>query len=156
MIQSTNSHVRRLLSEKTQYEEELQKAKEIMKGRMQGILIQCKWYLLSYIESSLSIAHVVTLFQVFVSIWSVVTAFTISRFGIHLNLILSSIRFISFLFLFFIWFGIMVEVSSLNYETAFNFFLIMIKVILFCYFCFFLNFDKDFYCDYIKIRFYNK
>ncbi|KAK4872811.1 hypothetical protein RN001_014840 [Aquatica leii] len=40
MIQSTNSHVRRLLSEKTQYEEELQKAKEIMKGRMQGILLQ--------------------------------------------------------------------------------------------------------------------
>lgn len=42
MIQSTNSHVRRLLQEKGQYEEELQKAKEIMKGRMQGILIQCK------------------------------------------------------------------------------------------------------------------
>lgn len=43
MIQSTNSHVRRLLSEKAQYEDELQKAKEIMKGRMQGILIQCKY-----------------------------------------------------------------------------------------------------------------
>lgn len=27
---------------KTQYEEELQKAREIMKGRMQGILLQCK------------------------------------------------------------------------------------------------------------------
>ncbi|XP_018577182.1 ecto-NOX disulfide-thiol exchanger 2 [Anoplophora glabripennis] len=40
MIQSTNSHVRRLLSEKTQYEEELKKAKDIMKGRMQGILLQ--------------------------------------------------------------------------------------------------------------------
>ncbi|XP_031355933.1 ecto-NOX disulfide-thiol exchanger 2 isoform X2 [Photinus pyralis] len=40
MIQSTNSHVRRLLTEKTQYEDELQKAKEIMKGRMQGILLQ--------------------------------------------------------------------------------------------------------------------
>lgn len=40
MIQSTNSHVRRLLSEKSQYEEELKKAKEIMKGRMQGILLQ--------------------------------------------------------------------------------------------------------------------
>ncbi|XP_025832570.1 ecto-NOX disulfide-thiol exchanger 2 [Agrilus planipennis] len=40
MVQSTNSHVRRLLTEKTQYEEELQKAKEIMKGRMQGILLQ--------------------------------------------------------------------------------------------------------------------
>lgn len=43
MIQSTNSHIRRLLSEKTQYEEELQKAREIMKGRMQGILLQCKY-----------------------------------------------------------------------------------------------------------------
>ncbi|XP_076248942.1 ecto-NOX disulfide-thiol exchanger 2 [Calliopsis andreniformis] len=40
MIQSTNSHVRRLLTEKAAYEEELQKAKELMKGRMQGLLIQ--------------------------------------------------------------------------------------------------------------------
>ncbi|XP_053995111.1 ecto-NOX disulfide-thiol exchanger 2 [Hylaeus volcanicus] len=40
MIQSTNSHVRRLLTEKVTYEEELQKAKELMKGRMQGLLIQ--------------------------------------------------------------------------------------------------------------------
>ncbi|KAL2715025.1 ecto-NOX disulfide-thiol exchanger 2 [Vespula squamosa] len=40
MIQSTNSHVRRLLTEKAAYEEELQKAKEVMKGRMQGLLIQ--------------------------------------------------------------------------------------------------------------------
>ncbi|XP_022904307.2 ecto-NOX disulfide-thiol exchanger 2 isoform X1 [Onthophagus taurus] len=40
MIQSTNSHVRRLLNEKTQYEDELMKAREIMKGRMQGILLQ--------------------------------------------------------------------------------------------------------------------
>lgn len=43
MIQSTNSHVRRLLGEKSQYEDELQKARELMKGRMQGILIQCKF-----------------------------------------------------------------------------------------------------------------
>lgn len=41
MIQSTNSHVRRLLTEKVSYEEELQRAKELMKGRMQGLLIQC-------------------------------------------------------------------------------------------------------------------
>ncbi|XP_043673893.1 ecto-NOX disulfide-thiol exchanger 2 isoform X1 [Vespula pensylvanica] len=40
MIQSTNSHVRRLLTEKAVYEEELQKAREVMKGRMQGLLIQ--------------------------------------------------------------------------------------------------------------------
>lgn len=43
MIQSTNSHVRRLLTEKASYEEELHKAKELMKGRMQGLLIQCKF-----------------------------------------------------------------------------------------------------------------
>lgn len=43
MIQSTNSHVRRLLTEKGTYEEELQKAKELLKGRMQGLLIQCKF-----------------------------------------------------------------------------------------------------------------
>lgn len=43
MIQSTNSHVRRLLTEKATYEEELQKAKELLKGRMQGLLIQCKF-----------------------------------------------------------------------------------------------------------------
>ncbi|CAH2017361.1 unnamed protein product [Acanthoscelides obtectus] len=42
MIQSTNSHIRRLLSEKSQYDDELRKAKELMKGRMQGILLQCK------------------------------------------------------------------------------------------------------------------
>lgn len=40
MIQSTNSHVRRLLAEKANYEEELQRAKDLMKGRMQGLLIQ--------------------------------------------------------------------------------------------------------------------
>ncbi|CAG9860601.1 unnamed protein product [Phyllotreta striolata] len=40
MIQSTNSHIRRLLNEKGQYEEELRKAKEILRGRMQGILLQ--------------------------------------------------------------------------------------------------------------------
>ncbi|XP_012265272.1 ecto-NOX disulfide-thiol exchanger 2 [Athalia rosae] len=40
MIQSTNSHVRRLLTEKASYEEELHKAKELMKGKMQGLLIQ--------------------------------------------------------------------------------------------------------------------
>uniref|UniRef100_A0A1B6FXR3 RRM domain-containing protein n=2 Tax=Cuerna arida TaxID=1464854 RepID=A0A1B6FXR3_9HEMI len=40
MIQSTNSHVRRLLTEKATYEEELTRAKELMKGRMQGLLIQ--------------------------------------------------------------------------------------------------------------------
>lgn len=44
MIQSTNSHVRRLMHEKSQYEDELKKAKDIMKVRMQGILLQCKYF----------------------------------------------------------------------------------------------------------------
>jgi len=42
MIQSTNSHVRRLLNEKSQYEDELQKAKELMKQRVTGLLMQCE------------------------------------------------------------------------------------------------------------------
>jgi len=42
MIQAANSHVRRLLGEKAQLEEELQAAKNLFKGRMQGLLIQCK------------------------------------------------------------------------------------------------------------------
>lgn len=51
MIQSTNSHVRRLLTEKAAYEEELQKAKELMKGRMQGLLIQCTFTYFSVLSS---------------------------------------------------------------------------------------------------------
>ena len=42
MIQSTNSQVRRLLSEKMQYEEELAKFKEQTRARMQGIMSQCE------------------------------------------------------------------------------------------------------------------
>jgi Ni,Fe-hydrogenase I small subunit len=41
MVQSTNSHIRRLLTEKAQYEEELHKAKELNRQRMQGLLTQC-------------------------------------------------------------------------------------------------------------------
>ncbi|XP_014257458.1 ecto-NOX disulfide-thiol exchanger 2 isoform X2 [Cimex lectularius] len=40
MIQSTNSHIRRLLSEKANHEEELQKAKDLMKAQMQSLLMQ--------------------------------------------------------------------------------------------------------------------
>jgi len=58
MIQSTNSHVRRLLTEKAAYEEELQKAKELMKGRMQGLLIQCT-FTFSYFFIS-KIAHILS------------------------------------------------------------------------------------------------
>ncbi|XP_067127789.1 ecto-NOX disulfide-thiol exchanger 2 isoform X2 [Centruroides vittatus] len=40
MIQSSYSHVRRLMNEKSQYEEELNKAKLLLQQRMQGILLQ--------------------------------------------------------------------------------------------------------------------
>lgn len=43
MIQSTNSHVRRLMNEKMQYEEELQNAKDLYRTRVQGIIVQCKY-----------------------------------------------------------------------------------------------------------------
>ena len=56
MIQSTNSHVRRLLSEKATYEEELQKAKELLKGRMQGLLIQCEFKKINYMHTSTAVS----------------------------------------------------------------------------------------------------
>ncbi|XP_054711531.1 ecto-NOX disulfide-thiol exchanger 2-like [Uloborus diversus] len=40
MIQSTNSHIRRLMNEKLKYEDELNKAKIMSKQQMQGILLQ--------------------------------------------------------------------------------------------------------------------
>ncbi|KAK8723768.1 hypothetical protein OTU49_011534 [Cherax quadricarinatus] len=40
MIQSTNSHVRRLMTEKGQYEEELAKFREQTRARMQGVFMQ--------------------------------------------------------------------------------------------------------------------
>ena len=43
MVQSTNSHIRRLLTEKSQYEDDLQKAKALSRQRMQGLLMQCKY-----------------------------------------------------------------------------------------------------------------
>ena len=42
MIQCTNAHIRRLLSEKQTHEEELQKMKEKFKNIFEGILRQCK------------------------------------------------------------------------------------------------------------------
>lgn len=42
MIQSANSHVRRLMSEKAQHEEELERAKEAFKNALLAILNQCK------------------------------------------------------------------------------------------------------------------
>lgn len=43
MIQSTNSHVRRLQTEKSTYEEELQKAKEHYRKQMYSMSVQCKY-----------------------------------------------------------------------------------------------------------------
>lgn len=42
MIQSVNSHVRRLLNDKNQCEAEFRKAKDLMKSKAQTILTQCK------------------------------------------------------------------------------------------------------------------
>ena len=44
MIQSTNSHVRRLLNEKSTYEEELNKAKETHRKQMQNLSTQRKYF----------------------------------------------------------------------------------------------------------------
>uniref|UniRef100_A0A3B4YDC2 Ecto-NOX disulfide-thiol exchanger 1 n=1 Tax=Seriola lalandi dorsalis TaxID=1841481 RepID=A0A3B4YDC2_SERLL len=42
MIQSANSHVRRLMSEKAQHDEEMERAKEAFKNALLAILTQCK------------------------------------------------------------------------------------------------------------------
>lgn len=42
MIQSANSHVRRLMGEKAQHEEEMERAKETFKSALMAILMQCK------------------------------------------------------------------------------------------------------------------
>ena len=42
MIQSTNSHVRRLINDKNLYEEELARAKEQYRKQMQSMLNQCE------------------------------------------------------------------------------------------------------------------
>lgn len=49
ILQSLNSHVRRLLNEKQQQEEELQKTKERFKQIFQGILHQCKFMCESFV-----------------------------------------------------------------------------------------------------------
>lgn len=43
MVQSTNSHIRRLLNEKCQYEDELRDAKEKHRNQMTKTIDQCKW-----------------------------------------------------------------------------------------------------------------
>ena len=42
MIQSSNSHIRRLMAEKTQHEKEMEEAKEKLKTALSGILAQCE------------------------------------------------------------------------------------------------------------------
>lgn len=49
MIQSTNSHVRRLLNEKITYDEELQKAKELYKKQIHSLAVQCECKILHLI-----------------------------------------------------------------------------------------------------------
>lgn len=43
MIQSANSHVRRLVNEKAAHEKDMEEAKEKFKQALSGILIQCEW-----------------------------------------------------------------------------------------------------------------
>ena len=42
MIQSSNSHIRRLMSEKSQHEKEMEEAKDKFKTAMAAILAQCE------------------------------------------------------------------------------------------------------------------
>lgn len=42
MIQSSNSHIRRLMNEKAAHEKEMEEAKEKFKNALAGILVQCE------------------------------------------------------------------------------------------------------------------
>lgn len=42
MVQSANSHVRRLMNEKATHEQEMDQAKDNFKNALMGILTQCK------------------------------------------------------------------------------------------------------------------
>lgn len=46
MIQSSNSHIRRLMSEKAAHEKEMEEAKEKFKIALSGILVQCELLML--------------------------------------------------------------------------------------------------------------
>lgn len=45
MIQSSNSHIRRLMSEKSQHEKEMEEAKDKFKTALAGIVGQCEFLL---------------------------------------------------------------------------------------------------------------
>lgn len=42
MIQSSNSHIRRLMSEKSTHEKEMEEAKDKFKTALAGIVVQCE------------------------------------------------------------------------------------------------------------------
>lgn len=44
MIQSSNSHIRRLMNEKASHEKEMEEAKEKFKNALSGILVQCECF----------------------------------------------------------------------------------------------------------------
>ena len=54
MIQSSNSHIRRLLGEKSTHEKEMEEAKEKFKTALSGILGQCEFSLYRSLSDSLS------------------------------------------------------------------------------------------------------
>lgn len=57
MIQSANSHVRRLMGEKAQHEEEMERAKETFKNALMAILTQCKETLLFQTQTVVQTEH---------------------------------------------------------------------------------------------------
>ena len=73
MIQSTNSHIRRLLSEKAQHEEELQKAKDLMKARMQSLLIQCKLFIVSLFQNMKSVSELFSSAQAVIKVFVILS-----------------------------------------------------------------------------------
>lgn len=59
VIQLANSHVRRLMSEKAQHDEAMERAKEEFKHALQAILAQCKytsWFVCFFIWHKVSIS----------------------------------------------------------------------------------------------------
>lgn len=65
MIQSANSHVRRLMNEKAQHEEEMEQAKESFKNALLTILTQCKTHR-PYTHWLRRDVHVVLLWQQYI------------------------------------------------------------------------------------------
>lgn len=66
MIQSSNSHIRRLMSEKSQHEKEMEEAKDKFKTALAGILAQCE------LLQSVSHKHTLAYFNIY-------TVYTVSK-----------------------------------------------------------------------------